>query len=73
MTESSRHDLECFARAELDAARKDLSDCRNRENETFQDYLDAMDTTMWAIVREQKAFSAWFEASRPVTAQEQEP
>jgi hypothetical protein len=66
-----------YARVQLEAARKHLRDCKERENAAFDAYLDAMDASIKAIARESAALSAWLAASRPVagdeTAQAEEP
>jgi hypothetical protein len=58
-------DHELYTRVQLDAARKNLSDCRERESEAFKAYMDASAATTNAYARERDAFYAWFITSRP--------
>jgi len=55
-------DHELYARVQLDAARKNLSDCRERENMTLDAYLEAARATNNAYARERGAFYVWFAA-----------
>jgi hypothetical protein len=58
------HDLERIAKAQLDAARKNLEDCQERESITFDAHQAALADVALAFIREDSAFEAWLAASR---------
>jgi hypothetical protein len=57
-------DHELYARVQLAAARKNLSDCRERESEALAAYWDAVDTVSKAYRRASAAFYAWERAAK---------
>jgi hypothetical protein len=58
-----------IAKAALDAARKRLWDCREREGEAFTTYIEAMTASSAAFERERNAFYKWCDSSRKLTTE----
>jgi phosphoenolpyruvate-protein kinase (PTS system EI component) len=62
--EPTLHDRERFAKAQLDAARKNLDDCHERETIAFEAHQAAIAAVTLALIREDDAHQAWLAAIR---------